>query len=354
MGFRIKKSVKAGKGVRVNVGKSGVGLSFGTRGLRHTSHSSGRRTNSVGLPGTGLYYTKSATKKSASHPTSSRQQKSLQAQDNQWIVEEFNQYIDRITHLHKKPLQPINWKEVQALPAPFPPAEIGPQEQKALKAYQQFSPNPFQRLFKSLADKKRQQLKQTIATAKKEDAESYNSWEKQHHQASRVLDGDDDVFLEVIEQEHAFSDLAKWGDHFQFIVNDTHIPTVTFMIKADDVLPEKRLSITKTGRVSKRKMTKTDYYAIKQDYVCSCAIYAARNILALLPVDRVVVNVLEDRLNTATGHQKDTVILSVMFEQSIMDTLNLSNIDPSDAMENFDHRMDNLKTKGFRAVDRIV
>lgn len=49
MALRMRKSFKIAKGVRVNVSKSGVGLSVGTRGLRHTIHSSGRRTSTIGL-----------------------------------------------------------------------------------------------------------------------------------------------------------------------------------------------------------------------------------------------------------------------------------------------------------------
>lgn len=60
MGLRFRKSVKLCKGVRVNFGKTGASLSVGTKGARYTMHSSGRRTASVGVPGTGLSYTKSS------------------------------------------------------------------------------------------------------------------------------------------------------------------------------------------------------------------------------------------------------------------------------------------------------
>lgn len=55
--FRFRKSVKLGPGVRMSVSKRGVGVSAGTRGARYSVHSSGRRTASVGVPGTGVGYT---------------------------------------------------------------------------------------------------------------------------------------------------------------------------------------------------------------------------------------------------------------------------------------------------------
>ena len=54
--FRFRKSIKVGPGVRMNVSKRGVGMSAGTRGARYSVHSSGRRTTSVGLPGSGAGY----------------------------------------------------------------------------------------------------------------------------------------------------------------------------------------------------------------------------------------------------------------------------------------------------------
>lgn len=54
MGFRMRKSFKLAPGVRLNVSKSGFGMSAGVPGARYSVHSSGRRTKSVGLPGTGM------------------------------------------------------------------------------------------------------------------------------------------------------------------------------------------------------------------------------------------------------------------------------------------------------------
>src|SRR3954454_13595860 len=59
MGFRARKSIKLGSGLRLTATKSGIGLSAGTRGARYSVHSSGRHTASVGIPGTGLGYTTS-------------------------------------------------------------------------------------------------------------------------------------------------------------------------------------------------------------------------------------------------------------------------------------------------------
>lgn len=59
MGLRFRKSIKIFPGVKLNFNKKSIGLSFGTRGARVSVNSDGRKTTSVGLPGTGLYWTDS-------------------------------------------------------------------------------------------------------------------------------------------------------------------------------------------------------------------------------------------------------------------------------------------------------
>jgi hypothetical protein len=55
MGFRVRRRIRIGPGVTLNVGKRGVSTSVGVRGAHVTV---GRRSRAtVGIPGTGLSYT---------------------------------------------------------------------------------------------------------------------------------------------------------------------------------------------------------------------------------------------------------------------------------------------------------
>ncbi len=66
MGLRFWKRIKILPGVTLNISKSGVSISFGTRGLRYTIGKN-RTQTTVGLPGTGIYYTKRKTRKRKSN-----------------------------------------------------------------------------------------------------------------------------------------------------------------------------------------------------------------------------------------------------------------------------------------------
>ena len=78
MGFRFRKSVKIAPGVRLNIGKKSVGISASVKGARVSVNSSGRKTTTVGLPGTGLSYSK--TEKIGGRKTTTRSASSNNAQ----------------------------------------------------------------------------------------------------------------------------------------------------------------------------------------------------------------------------------------------------------------------------------
>jgi MYXO-CTERM domain-containing protein len=58
MGFRFRKGFGP-RGLRVTVGRRGVGVSTGGRGLRYGVHSSGRKTRTISMPGTGISHVSS-------------------------------------------------------------------------------------------------------------------------------------------------------------------------------------------------------------------------------------------------------------------------------------------------------
>ncbi|MBQ7840843.1 MAG: DUF4236 domain-containing protein [Lachnospiraceae bacterium] len=60
MGLRFRKSFKIAPGVKVNLNKKSAGVTIGTKGAHYTINTSGKRTASVGIPGTGLSYSTSS------------------------------------------------------------------------------------------------------------------------------------------------------------------------------------------------------------------------------------------------------------------------------------------------------
>lgn len=63
MGLKFRKSIKIAPGVKLNFGKKSSSVTFGGKGLHHTISSTGRKTTSIGIPGTGISYSKTTGSK---------------------------------------------------------------------------------------------------------------------------------------------------------------------------------------------------------------------------------------------------------------------------------------------------
>lgn len=79
MGLRFRKSFKVAPGVKVNLNKKSTSVTFGGKGIHHTVSSSGKKTTTVGIPGTGISYSEtSGTTKSSKSTKQTEQVESSQ------------------------------------------------------------------------------------------------------------------------------------------------------------------------------------------------------------------------------------------------------------------------------------
>lgn len=389
MGFRVRKSFKIAPGVRVNVGKKSAGVSFGTRGARVSVNSRTGARATVGIPGSGISYTtslNSSKKKKSSSSTNSnscysddyssssrknntsaykrnaelkemeaKMAKLEQIQKNQLEVEMYENRLDMIQAIHKECDDDFNWSGIAQTPPPFdlPNGEIGENERRALSDLENYKPSFFDRL----SDKdstKRAELKKAVFEAKEKDKSEYEEWKSLNLLANEVLNRNDSLYLPIIEEMQPFDDLLEFGSGFEFFIYEPDWLEIDFDVNAETVVPKEIKSLTKTGKVSTKQMPKGKYFEIQQDYICSCVIRMARDMFALLPIDYVVINALDNRLDTATGINKKEVILSVKIEKEKLYKMNLDLIDPSDSMDNFECNMSFKKLSGLQEVDRLI
>jgi len=358
----MRKSITICKGVRLNLGKKGVGVSFGTKGLRYSINSSGRKTTTVGIPGTGISYSKSSGSRNYSSSAYStrtqlqgqrEQQKQNELQQNRLAVQQYENLVGCIKGVHKECDDYVDWTHINAVEPPFPAMEQGPNGKAAIGKVNTFVPNFIEKIFKSLGEKRLERLKNAVVTAIAQDEEDYRDWEALNELSSRILQGDIDAYLKVVDEMKPFDDLLEFGSDFEVGAETRDTLQVEFRVKSGEVVPNYVLSLTQTGKLSRKDMTKTNYYDFVQDYVCSCAIRIARDCFALLPLTHVVIHAVDNCFNPATGYPEDVTILSVAFEKDQLSFLNFQAIDPSEALLNFRHNMKFLKTAGFKPVDRI-
>lgn len=68
MGFRFRKSKKILPGVTLNLNKKSASISIGPKGFRQTFSTTGKKTTTVGVPGTGISYSQSSGSSAAQAP----------------------------------------------------------------------------------------------------------------------------------------------------------------------------------------------------------------------------------------------------------------------------------------------
>lgn len=361
MGLRFRKSIKIAPGIRLGIGTGGASLSFGGKGCRYSINTRGRSRVSAGpfsfssssKKRRSRSYNSSAYAKQAKIKKELQKQKLEELEKNKLIVEQYETYVDMIQNVHRECDESINWNNIANEPEPFPKGMPGPKEQEAQKQHANFKPRFYEKWLPSMGDKRNDKLKDAVATARQDDLEDYETWEESISFAKRILSGDIEGYYEAIQEANPFEDLTDFGSGFEFGTENPQVMEIEFMVKSEDVVPKTSKSLTKTGKVSEKNLTKTMYYDITQDYVCSCSIRLAREIFALLPVQRIIVHATDTILNTATGHDEEQTILSVGFTREEFENTDFDRIDASDFVERFQHNMNFKKTGGFSPINRL-
>lgn len=125
-------------------------------------------------------------------------------------------------------------------------------------------------------------------------------------------------------------------------------------VHSSDIVPSVRRKQLASGRLSESKMPAGQFNELYQDYVASVALRIAGDLFHIVPLDEIYVTCKAEMLNSSTGHQEMTPVLSVMFLRETMKRLNLKSIDPSDLLQNFKHVMKFKKTKGFEQIEPLA
>lgn len=312
MGFNYRKSISLGKGIRVNLSKSGPSLSFGKSGMRVSVNSKGQARGSVGIPGTGVYYNK---------------QINILNAIKGWFGGGAAETVPEVPQ-----------EAIEKAPA-LARTEAAQKESQAAQRLEELR-NIHQQADKSIDWEQ-------VAKSQTETTEESRNLKKL---AEGVLAGDDESYLRVIEEMNPFIDLTEYGSDFEVGITVDDFLGVTFNVHIDEVVPTEVTTVLKSGKESMKPMSKTMRNALIRDYVTSTSFRVARDLFALLPVDQVVINAEETMVNPATGHDEEMTLLSVVFPRESFQKLNFKGIVPYEALANFEHAIDFKTTKGLSPV----
>ena len=351
MGFRFQKRIKIAPGVRVNISKGGISTSVGRRGASVTVGKRGVRAN-VGIPGTGVSYseqlTSKRTKRSPGSGAPVRSKNAVPASADSHEVEAYNAYVQMLRSIHLDTKEPVNWKTI--LEEDLTQFEEESQDTSRIRQQlAEFEPTWLDRLFRR-EDAKKQAMNERLNESLIKDQKLLADKQQLHDLSSRVLEHEEKAWLEILTTYDAIESVKKFGNnvHVQFREG---ILILSLEMGKEKTVPEEVLSLTAKGNCSRKKMGKTNYYALYQDYVCSCMIGIARNLFALLPADSILIHAYD--VSQADAPPVKGCIVSARISREDLSDVLFDVMDASKLIESMEHHMNHLKTKGFRLIDEL-
>ena len=280
----------------------------------------------------------------------------------EYEVEVYKNYIDCLQSLHKDSSETIDWNSILNQKSPIQPTQKYERMKKSQEIFNNFKPNFFHKLFNRIESKKTQ-LEENILKSKIEDEDEfknlttkyqldYEEWEENKNLAELILLEDKESIINIIKEFNTFNEIENLGTSILFTFDEENL-AIEINVHSKEIIPMESKSLLKSGKLSTKKISKSQYNELYQDYVCSCILRVAREIFALVPLELIIITAKDEILNKSTGHLELQAILSIAISNSSLNTLNMKRIDPSDSMDNFIYNMNFKKTVGFTAVEKI-
>jgi len=297
-----------------------------------------------------------------------RQRKQLETMQEMeraaYEVQVYENFIDVLVSVHKDSSETWDWESIQATNPPAKPTRSDSYERNAQNNLDSYKPGFVDKLLKRV-ESKRNDLVYAVKDGKRKDEQEhqealkdykqeYADWEAIRELATNILSGNIDAYTDAIRQADPFSEISQLGSSIEFKVDESNLVEATLHVNGEDVIPNEMKTLLKSGKLSIKNLTKTRFYELYQDYVCSSVLRVARELFALLPIEMTIVTAVGELLNTKTGYMEEQPILSVAIPREILNRLNFAMLDPSDSMGNFLHRMKFLKTKGLQPIEIIM
>lgn len=366
MGLRFRKSVTLCKGVRLNFGKTGASLTFGQKGFHKTISTSGRVTTSIGIPGTGIYYTDTQQigGRRNSRNTSTTNRGSVLPNSSNSSIERLNTapatssenagaMTDSVYRSDPITIDSITQEEILAPEVKHVPVVEVPikdnnpndnvewdekkyEESIAIKKnVRDVSLDFFMDPIVSIrgVDNNMITERDEVQVYVKKDAlfeiyafcdpqilwndillgntaedlgMDYDTWRYCKSVSSQIVAGDIDTFLQVIEHLAPVDDLLLYGSDFGFGTDNSEYLETEFVIYPEELL--------ENGK-------KDD---LLLEYAESVSLRVARDIMAMLPIERIIINVICDSRD----------LLSCIFERQYIETLDYENNSIAEIMKN--------------------
>ncbi|WP_313125750.1 DUF4236 domain-containing protein [Proteiniclasticum ruminis] len=354
MGFNFRKRIRLGKYFSLNVGKSGVSLSAGRKGFRQSINTKGQARTTIGIPGTGLSYSKTLNAKKLINTVGGNKPVHSTSRNISFEeeVRQFNEDLEYLVTLHHEADYPEDIATGSILEGdiPYKSGEDGPHARAAREVIEENKPGFFKRIFsgKQYRDDSEEMLNQ----AKAADEELLSKWERNKKISGDLLKMKEASPVEVLKNIGLEKDM-EFVEGFDCSLDSGGCLNIEITINPESVVPKEYITLTPTGKLSIREYSKTDYYNIISQFTAALTLRTGRNVFHLVSPTEIRLHVHEKKMNGVSGLQSEVLILSVLLDKETFNKINFEQSQPFDTLTEFRHEVDFLKTKGFKEVQRL-
>jgi hypothetical protein len=188
-------------------------------------------------------------------------------------------------------------------------------------------------------------------------AERLAEWEKLKILAQRILSGEPKAYTEALVEFNPFAEISDLGSSINFTVHNSRLLESVLKVSGRQIIPAEVKSLTASEKLSVKTMPKGMFHEIYVEYLCGCVLRVAREVFALLPVDTVLITAMPDSLDSRTGQTLEKPVLSVAVPRAALAGLDFDQLNPADAIENFQFRGEfkvSRQAEAFKAINPIT
>lgn len=254
-------------------------------------------------------------------------------------VETYENRLEVLLSVHKEQGETWDWAALFASLPPPCPQRSSHRELKSKQRAAILPPHQKQGL-EAAIEQARQQDERAFQEALRSYSEERAEWEKFKDLSRRILAGEHKAYLEALVEINPFAEISELGSSLHFTVHNARSLECVLTVNGAQAIPSDVKTLTTSGKVSIKAMPKARFHELYQDYLCGCVLRAAREVFALLPVETLLVTASAELLDPRTGKMGEQPVLSVVIPREVLSRLDFDRLDPSDAMENFQHRGD--------------
>jgi hypothetical protein len=271
-------------------------------------------------------------------------------------VETYENRIDVLLSVHKEQGKSWDWLGILAS---LPPSAPQRRSSNELRAKQTLAVLPFeQRQARvGMVEQAQTEDERLFKEAVEHHAEEMSQWEYLRSLARRILDAEPKAYAEALTECSAFGEISELGSSIHVTVHGPNSLECVVSVNGQQVIPTQMKTLTSTEKLSVKPMPKARFHEIYADYLCGCAFRVAREVFAVLPVELLLVTASADSVDPKTGQEAQKPVLSVVFPRSRISELNFDRIDPSAAIEGFQHRAKlsgGRKSEAFEAITPLT